>query len=120
MFGEPTIIHTDITWRPKFAFVADPMYLVNTAYMWPTADLYLLAVVNSPLLWSYMWRNAIHGKDEALRLIYSFVENLPIAPPDEITRSEAESAVSHLITLTKQRRAAQRDMLNWLKIEFDG
>ncbi|MBK8905734.1 MAG: Eco57I restriction-modification methylase domain-containing protein [Anaerolineaceae bacterium] len=46
VFEKPTIIHTDITWRPQFAFSPDPIYLLNTAYLWPTDDLYLLAVVN--------------------------------------------------------------------------
>ena len=88
------IIHTDIAWRAQFAYSDKPVYLVNTAYVWPTSDLYLLAVLNSPLMWSYMWRNAMHGKDEVLRLIYSFTESLPIArPPTRCTlRSNQQSS----------------------------
>jgi hypothetical protein len=86
--------------------------------MWPTADLWVLAVVNSPLLWSYMWRNATHGKDEALRLIDSFTETLPIAPPPDEIRAEAEPAVGRLISLAKSGQEARRDMLDWLRTEF--
>jgi len=117
-FERPKIIHTDITWRPQFALTHEPTYLVNTAYLWPTADSWLLAVVNSPLLWSYMWRNATHGKDEALRLIYSFTEILPIAPPTDEIRAEAESAVERLISLAKSGQQARRDMLDWLRTEL--
>src|SRR5206468_2807922 len=92
--------------------------LLNTAYLWPIVDLYVLAVVNSPLLWTYMWRHAMHGKDEALRLIYSFVETLPIAPPTDATRAEVEPAVERLIAITRANQEARRDTLDWLRTEF--
>jgi hypothetical protein len=117
-FEKSKIVHTDITWRPQFAFVKDPTYLLNTAYMWPTDDLWLLADVNSPLLWAYLWRNATHGKDEALRLIYSFTETLPIAPPPDEVRGEAEEAVERLISLTRSGQEARHDTLDWLRVEF--
>lgn len=119
VFEQPKIVHTDITWRSQFALNELPTYLLNTAYMWPTSDLYILAVLNSPLLWAYMWRKATHGKDEALRLIYSFVETLPIASPTDVIRSEAELAVARLIELTKTNQEARQLMLDWLRIEFD-
>jgi hypothetical protein len=65
-----------------------------------------------------MWRNAVPGKDEALRLIYSFVETLPIAPPSDQTRAEVEPAVERLISLARDRREATRDILTWLRTEF--
>ena len=119
LFDRPKIVHTDITWRPQFAFSNTAEYLLNTAYMWPTADLYLLAAVNSPLLWAYMWRNATHGKDEALRLIYSFTETLPIAPPSEAIRAEAEQAVARLIEISLASHRVQQLVLDWLCIEFE-
>jgi SAM-dependent methyltransferase len=114
-FQSPKIFHTDIAWRPQFAFSDEEAYLLNTAYVWPTSDLWLLAVVNSPVMWAFMWRNAMHGKDEALRLIYSFTKTLPIAPPSEIIRIEAEERVAALIELTRANQSAQRELLDWLK-----
>ncbi len=118
IFEQPKIIHTDITWRPQFAFTEESTYLVNTAYMWPTKDLWVLAVVNSPLLWAYMWRNATHGKDEALRLIYSFTEKLPIAPPTDEARAETEEAVGRLVEITRAEQESRRDALDWLRVEY--
>lgn len=117
-FEQPKIIHTDMTWRPQFAVVHEPTYLLNTAYLWPTNDPWLLAVVNSSLLWSYMWRNATHGKDEALRITHSFTEILPIAQPTDEMRGEAEESVRRLISLTTTERDARRDTLDWLRVEF--
>jgi len=87
--------------------------------MWPTDDLYLLAVVNSPLLWAYMWRNAMHGKDEALRLIYSFVETLPIAPPSQAIRAEVVQSVARVIEITRINYEARQLVLDWLRAEFE-
>jgi hypothetical protein len=117
VFEKSKIIYTDIAWQPQFAFSNEPVYLLNTAYMWSTSDLYLLAAVNSPLLWAYMWRNAAHGKDEALRLFTHFLENLPIAPPTDEIRAEVEPIVSRLIEITKANQEAYRDVLDWLHIE---
>lgn len=119
IFEQPKIVHTDITWRPQFAFREESTYLLNTAYVWPTSDRYLLAAVNSPLLWAYMWRDAVHGKDEALRLIYSFVETLPIAPPTDAIRSEVEQAVARLIQITQAEQETRQILLDWLRVEFE-
>ena len=32
-FEQPKIIHTDITWRPQFAFTERSIYVLNTAYI---------------------------------------------------------------------------------------
>jgi hypothetical protein len=118
VFEQTNIVHTDITWRPQFAISRTPFYLLNTAYLWSCSDLYVLAVLNSPLLWSYMWRNAAHGKDEALRLIYSFIASVPIAPATDAIRAEVEPAVERLIAIARAGQAARRDMRDWLRVEF--
>lgn len=115
LFRSPKVFHTDIAWRPQFAFSDEEAYLLNTAYVWPTSDLWLLAVVNAPVMWAFMWRNAMHGKDEALRLIYSFTETIPIARPTEANRAEAADRVAKLMELTRANQNAQCDLLSWLK-----
>jgi methylase of polypeptide subunit release factors len=118
LFKAPNIVHTDITWRAEFAFVDEPLYLVNTAYMWPSDDLYLLGVVNSPLMWSYMWRHAQHGKDEALRIIHSFVSTLPIAEGASPVREGVEAAVREVIASVRRENEAVTSLHDWLRFEF--
>jgi hypothetical protein len=69
-------------------------------------------------MWAYMWRNVIHGKDEVLRLKNIYTETLPIAPPTDEIRVEAEQVVERLISLTRSGQQARRDMLDWLRTEF--
>jgi len=97
LFEGPKIVHTDITWRPGFALSPGPLFLLNTAYAWPCADHYVLAVVNSPVMWCWMWRYAAHGKDEALRLVRGFVERLPIPDASGSLQREIGESVAALI-----------------------
>ncbi len=74
-------------------------------------------MLNSPLLWFYLWRNTIHGKDEVLRLKTIYMKNLPIAPAAPAVRSEAEEAVEQLIEMVEENQAASLEVLDWLYME---
>ena len=70
-----------------------------TSFCLPCAsDPYLLAVLNSPLMWRYLTRVTLHGKDEALRLKTDKMERIPIARPTEAIRA-IESIVPQLQSL---------------------
>jgi hypothetical protein len=77
-FDEPKIAYQDLAWFSEFAREDSGCVANNTVYFIPTDDPALLAVLNSPLLWWYMWRTAQHGKDEVLRLFTDSVVALPI------------------------------------------
>ena len=89
-----------------------------TCFALPCSDLWLLAVLNSPLMWSWLWRNTIHGKDEVLRLKNIYTENIPIAQPTEEIRAEVEAIVTRLIEITKLNGQVYKDVLDWLQIEY--
>lgn len=118
VFEKPKIIYPDIVWKPQFSIVNQPMYLVNTSYLFAEPDLYLIGVLNSPIIWCYMWRKCSHGKDEALRLFNPFTEVLPIAPPSDQIRDQVESIVTRLIEITKINQTANNDVLDWLQIQY--
>jgi len=114
VFEQPKIFHRDICWRSEFSFTTDEVYCSNSAYVWPTSDLYLLGVINSPLMWAYMWRNMQHGKDEALRLFTASMKLLPIAKPTDTQRLIIESSVAKLLKNTDDENALTTQMLDWL------
>ena len=118
VFDGSNIVHTDIMWRPEFAFAEGSYWLVNTAYAWPTEDPYLLGVVNSPLLWSYMWRHAQHGKDEALRVIRSFVTTIPVPEASPEAREQISRRVEQLMMLYRERTSELSSIHEWLTFEF--
>jgi hypothetical protein len=117
-FEQPKIFYPDITWRSSFALDTEGRFSNNTIYFLPTASPWLLAVLNSPLLWWFAWREAAHGKDEALRFFSDFVERIPIAPASDEALAEVEPAVAQLVATARQNQAARHDTLNWLRTEF--
>lgn len=94
------------------------MYLNNTVYIIPKADLWVLAIANSPVNWWYSWRATVHGKDEALRFLGTYVSQLPIPEPNEEQRIQTETAVRRLIAITSEQQGGRRALLDWLRLEF--
>jgi hypothetical protein len=118
-FQKPKIVYQDITWKPQFSLDVQGMLANNTAYILPAADLWLLAVLNSPVGWWFAWRKAQHAKDEALRFFGDFVEAFPVPKPSTSQRETAERAVRRLTELAGQRHKGTGDILDWLRVEFE-
>ncbi len=117
-FDKPKIIWQDLSFHPRFCIESQGFYTNDLCFIFPSEDTWLMAVLNSPLMWTYMWRNVMHGKDEVLRLKNIYTEKLPIAPPTDEMRREAEESVRRLISLTNTERDVRRDTLDWLRVEF--
>ncbi len=117
-FKLPKLIYPEITWRAQWAFDPNGTFASNTVYFVATSDHWILAVANAPVTWWYAWRNAVHGKDEALRFIGEFVERLPIPRPSNEQRDATEKAVRQLIDITVEEQAGRRAMFDWLRLEF--
>ena len=43
---------------------------------------------------------------------------MPIAPPTEAARAEAEEAVGRMVGIMRSEQEARRDLLDWLRVEF--
>lgn len=52
-FDKPKIIYPDIAKEPRFHLDREGVYFSNTTYFIPTDDEFLLAVLNSSILWEY-------------------------------------------------------------------
>ncbi|AFW93317.1 type II restriction enzyme and modification methylase [Anabaena sp. 90] len=118
LFEEPKIIWQDLAFHSRFCLDKQNVFIDMTCFALPCSDLWLLAVLNSPLMWSWLWRNTIHGKDEVLRLKNIYTENIPIAQPTEKIRAEVEAIVTRLIEITKLNGQVYKDVLDWLQIEY--
>jgi hypothetical protein len=94
-----------------------PLYGNNKVFLLPSSDLYLLACLNSALMWWFNWRNLPHMKDEALNPAGFLMEALPIAEPNADLRREVEEHTSTLIELTGESQRAATELLDWLRHE---
>ncbi|MEA5518089.1 Eco57I restriction-modification methylase domain-containing protein [Limnoraphis robusta] len=118
VFEQPKIIYQEIQFHSAFSYDESGLYSNNKAFILPTSDLYLIGVLNSPLLWWYSWRYLPHMKDEALSPSGYLMESLPIASPSDEIRSQVEPKVSRLIELTKINQENQSDVMDWLRSVF--
>jgi len=111
-------MYPEISWRPEWCLDSAGTLCNNTAYFLPTDDLWALAAANAPITWWFAWRRATHGKDEALRFIKAFVQDLPIPRPTSHQRGAADASVRRLIEITSRQQQTQRTLLDWLQVEY--
>ncbi|MBU1212206.1 MAG: Eco57I restriction-modification methylase domain-containing protein [Alphaproteobacteria bacterium] len=118
-FEAPKTIYQVIQFHPRYSIDMAGQFSNDKTFFLPTADPWLLAILNSPLMWWHNWRYLTHLKDEALSPMGYRMETLPIATPSAQAREQAEKAVSRIIDLTKSRTGAATSILDWLKLEFE-
>ncbi len=118
-FERSKLIWKDLSFHSEFCSDNQGHFTNDLCFFLPAGDTWLLAVLNSPLLWAYLWRNVVHGKDEVLRLKNVYMERLPIAEPTPELRDQAETMVPQMIALTRQNQEAHANMLDALRLQFD-
>src|SRR5213080_58446 len=91
----------------------------NKVFFLGGENLFLLGILNSPLMWWHNWRYLPHMKDEALSPVGVLMEALPIAPPTDAVRTGTEQAVARLVEITRATHEARQLMLYWLRTEFE-
>ena len=116
-FEKPKIYYQEIQFYPNYAFDKSYMYGNNKTSFIASEDMYLLGVLNSPLLWWYNWRYLPHMKDEALAPMGYLVENIPIVRPTDLIRNQIEAAVKRLVEMTQAQQEIRRECLDWLRVE---
>lgn len=117
-FEKPKISYQEIQFHPSYALDTKGFYGNNKTFFITCDDLYLLAVLNSPIMWWHNWRYLPHMKDEALSPLGFLMEALPIAEPTTEIRAAAETVVRRLIDITATQQQTQRTVLDWLRMEY--
>jgi hypothetical protein len=118
-FDKHKIVFPEITWHSQWCIDTIGTLCNNTAYILNSTDPWILCVLNSPAAWCFAWRNAIHGKDEALRYIKDFVHDFPIPKPSKSQKTAATTLTQRLISITRLHQSTRAEMLDWLKAQFE-
>jgi transcriptional regulator with XRE-family HTH domain len=95
-FDQPKLVWQEMAWFTRFAVDRNKHVVLNTAYILPSIDPFIMCCLNSRLAWWYMWRTAQHGKDEVLRLIRAYTEMFPIPDIDDALRGTIQSLADEL------------------------
>jgi hypothetical protein len=97
-FDQPKIIVQCIAYYSQFAFDDRAHYVNNKAIVIPTDDLYLLAILNSRIIWWIVNRTFQHMKDEGLSVDVQFLKRLPVPAVDDDTRATIAQLAHDLTT----------------------
>jgi len=119
MFEQPKIMYQEIQSYPAYCLDNSGLFSNNKVFILSRPDAYLLAVLNSPLLWWHNWRYLPHMMNDTLSPVGELMESLPIAPPTDAIRAETEEAVAKLIEMTRASLQARQFLLDWLQIDFN-
>jgi hypothetical protein len=118
-FEKPKIVYQEIQFHPSYALDTAGQYGNNKTFFLASADPYLLAVLNSPLMWWHNWRYLPHMKDEALSPVAFLMESLPIARPADPVRCKTEKAVDRLVKIAGKQQETRRAVLDWLRLQYE-
>ena len=118
-FEKPKIIYPDIAKESRAAFDTTGLYFNNTIYFIPINDLYLLALLNSKLIFTYFKRiAAVLGdadKGGRLRWFRQDVMKLPIRRIDfenlaeKLAHDEIVRLVEKMLALQKEHQYVRRE-----------
>jgi len=105
VFDEPKIVYPDIAKGTRFCLDRDGAYIGNTAYCIGSSDPYLLALLNSRLMWFCISSLSIPFGTRAgkfrYRLIYQYMKNLPVIPTTE-DRGQLASVQAQIAAVGEQ------------------
>jgi hypothetical protein len=85
----------------------------------PSGDFYLLAALNSPIMWWRNWRALTHLKDEALSPMGYMMDVMPIADPGEHLRDQIVNLTPHLPSIYNEKHTLTAAWLDWLQVQHE-
>ena len=118
-FDRPKIIYQEIQFHPRYALDNAGRYGNNKTFFIPSDDPFLLAVLDSPLMWWFNWRYLPHMKDEALSPVAFLMESLPIAQPTESIRKKIGTPVSRIVEIAEAQQTTRREIVDWLHVQHE-
>jgi len=109
-FRSPKVLYPEISQGAKFALDQIGYFPINKLFYVPTTDWYLIGVLNSRLIWYYLFGicSPLRGGEWRLELRAQHVETVPIPKASEDQRT----AIARLAESAQRAAAARRDLLN--------
>jgi hypothetical protein len=96
-FNQPKLVFQEIAFHSQFALDTTGLFCNKTVHIIPTADLYILGVLNSRVSWWLMNHLFPHMKDGALLLQGSMISQFPIPDPPASLRSAISEVVQSIL-----------------------
>lgn len=118
-FSLPKIVIKRIEYHADCAVDVGGNLVNDAGLILPSVDPWLLACLNSPLLWYLRFRTFPHKKDEALAMDIPFVEQLPVGPPNGDALTSSHAMVSTLTRIHAEIATARTTLIDWYRAEHE-
>jgi len=118
VFNSPKIVWQDLAFHSRFCLEPNGTMINDLCFGLATPDKFLLAVLNAPVMWWFMARVVIHGKDEVLRLKGIYTENFPIPTPSDERRGQIVKLTDHIISVAQDRDEVEQEFIEAVKGRF--
>ena len=119
LFDKPKLLYQVIQFHPSYALDSTGLYTNDKGYFLPTEDRWLIAVLNSPVMWWHNWRFLVHMKDEALSPSGAKIVNVPIPRPSAAQFAQTVSAIDGVTALTEEVNDAVAAVLDSIRVQYD-
>jgi type II restriction/modification system DNA methylase subunit YeeA len=96
-FDNPKIIYPEFSSSPQFLYDDNKSYLLDTSWFIDKGDKYLLACLNSKLIWHYLGSISSSLGNGSLRMKKIFVEQIPIQKIDEVEQQPFIKLVDEIL-----------------------
>lgn len=118
LFEQPKILYQVIQFYPAYTFDRKGLFCNDKGYFLPTNDPWLLAVLNSPIMWWHNWRYLVHMKDEALNPSGVKIPLVPIPSCNEESLSIIGNVVESISSFTLDVNGAIAAVLDLLRVQY--
>jgi len=113
-FAKPKLMYQVIAFHSRFCLDEEGFYSNDKTFVLPAGDVYLLALLNSSVLWRLAWAEFPHMKDEAIAMHGFAVEGLPVATPSAEARAAVETRAVQLVALAREQYQFTSAFFDWL------
>ena len=120
LFDKPKIIFPNLQNCNKFAYDESGAYINAPAVILPTNDKFLVAILNSKLIWFFLKSICIIRNGGYIEVKPQYFEQIPIPPiPDEI-KADLERQVDMIIAHTNEIQLVSHKFVKLLSSHFPG
>ncbi|MBD2138056.1 Eco57I restriction-modification methylase domain-containing protein [Anabaena sp. FACHB-1237] len=110
-FEETKIVYPDIAKYSEFSWDANNYYLVNTLYLMPTSNKYILGILNSQTTYWYYTQISPSIRGDFYRFIAQYVSQIPIPKPTDTQDACVTRIVDKILEIKRQNPKADTTKL---------
>jgi hypothetical protein len=112
MFEKPKRVFQRIGFHSRIAFDDSGRFPNDSTTCLPVDNLYCCALLNSHVLWWFMWRFLPHMKDEALFMNGTKLDHVPIADAPSELKERIEDCARQLLALQSKAFELERNVIS--------